>query len=139
MACRQARDSIEHLSVYPIDKSLGHQQFDAAGWRSGLQQAAVKALVNKTTTPYDPAGPMRAIVKMRTGSVATRKMAKRWGLDCRGDRIVIDAVDIHDVYLHLIRICYLTPLMEKILPFGLWMYRLWGRLGLAWVRRKMRD
>jgi len=138
VACRQARDSIPNLSVYPIDKSLGQRQFDTAGWRRGLQQAAVKALENNRTAPYDPAGPMQVSVKMRTGSIAARKMAGRWGLDCQGDRIVIDAVDIHDVYLHLIRICYLTPVTEKILPFGLWIYRLWGRLGLAWVRRKMR-
>jgi len=139
VACRQARAGIEHLSVYPIDKSLGQRQFDAAGWRSGLQQAAVKALGNNETALYEPAGPMRAIVKMRTGSIAARKMAKRWGLDCQEDRIVIDAIDIHDLYLHLIRICYLTPVMEKILPFGLWVYRLWGKMGLAWVRWRMRD
>jgi len=104
VACRQARAGIEHLSVYPIDKSLGQRQFDAAGWRSDLQQAAVKALENSEITFYDPAGPMRAIVKMRTGSIAARKMAKRWGLDCQEDRIVIDAVDIHDLYLHLYRL-----------------------------------
>jgi D-amino peptidase len=103
-----------------------------------LQQAAVKALGNNETVLYEPAGPMHAIVKMRTGSSAAPKMANRWGLDCQEDRIVIDAVDIHDLYLHLIRICYLTPVLEKMLPFGLWMYHLWGRLGLAWVRQRFR-
>jgi len=64
-------------------------------------------------------------------------MARRWGLDCRGDQIIFDVSDIHDVYLHLIRICYLTPALEKIMPLGLWIYNLWGRIGLAWVRRRV--
>ena len=137
VACRQAQASIKNISVYPIDKSVGKQLFDVATWRSGLQQAAVKALENNQTTPYEPEGPMRVIMKMRTGSIAARKMARRWGLDCRGDQIIFDVSDIHDVYLHLIRICYLTPALEKIMPLGLWIYNLWGRIGLAWVRRRV--
>ncbi|MFC1882810.1 M55 family metallopeptidase, partial [Thermodesulfobacteriota bacterium] len=139
VACRQAKVSIKNISVYPIDKSVGKQRFDVAAWRSGLQQAAVKALENDQTVPYEPEGPMRVIVKMRTGSIAVRKMARRWGLDCRGDQIVIDASDIHDAYMHLIRICYLTPVLEKTLPLGLWIYNLWGKMGLAWVRRRVRS
>ncbi len=138
VACRQARASIKDISVYPIDKSVGQQRFDVAAWRSGLQQAAVRALGNNLTTPCEPEGPMRVMVKMRTGSSAARKMAKRWGLVCRGDQIVIDAANIHDVYRHLIRICYLTPALEKILPLGLGIYNLWGMIGLAWVRRRIK-
>jgi D-aminopeptidase len=138
VACRQARTSIKDISVYPIDKSVGQQRFDVAAWRSGLQRAAVRALGNNLTTPCEPEGPMRVRVKMRTGSIAARKMAKRWGLVCRGDQIVIDAADIHDMYRHLIRICYLTPALEKILPLGLGIYNLWGMIGLAWVRRRIK-
>ncbi len=138
VACRQARASIKDISVFPIDKSVGQQRFDVAAWRSGLQQAAVRALGNNLTTPCEPEGPMRVMVKMRTGSIAARKMAKRWGLVCRGDQIVIDAANIHDVYRHLIRICYLTPALEKILPLGLGIYNLWGMIGLAWVRRRIK-
>jgi D-aminopeptidase len=138
VACKQARSSIKNISVFPIDKSVGQQQFDVAAWRSGLQQAAVKALGNSLTAPYEPEGPMRVVVKMRTGSIAARKIARRWGLDSRDDQVVIEVADIHDVYMHLIRICYLTPALEKILPLGLWIYNLWGRIGLAWVRRKIR-
>jgi len=137
VACKQAKIRIQNISVFPIDKSVGQQQFDAAAWRSGLQQAAVKALGNNLTVPYEFEGPMRVVVKMRTGSIAARKIARRWGLDCREDHVVIDAADIHDVYRHLIRICYLTPVLEKTLPLGLRIYNLWGRIGLAWVRRRM--
>ncbi len=41
--------------------------------------------------------------------------------------------------MHLIRICYLTPLVEKMLPLCLAVYNLWGRFGLAWIRRQIRD
>ena len=138
VACKQAKARIHNISVFPIDKSVGQQQFDVATWRSGLQQAAVKALANNLTAPYEPEGPMRVVVKMRAGSIAARKIARRWGLDRRDDHIVIDAADIHDVYMHLIRICYLTPTLEKTLPLGLRIYNLWGRIGLAWVRRRFR-
>ncbi len=138
VACRQAAASINNLPVHPIDKSVGQQQFDAAAWRSGLQQAAVKALGNSQTAPYLPRGPMRVLMKVRAGEQAAGKIARRWGLLCQKDQIVIDAADIHEVYMHLIRICYLTPIIEKTMPFGLWIYNFWGRLGLAWVRRQIK-
>ena len=139
IACRQAAVGIKHISVYPIDKSVGTHPFDAAVWRIGLQKESVKALENNRTVPYEPEGPMRVMVKMRTGSIAAHKMAKRWRLDWHGDQIVLEASDIHDVYLYLIRICYLTPAIEKTLPIGLWVYNLWGRIGLAWVRRQVKQ
>ena len=139
IACRQAAVGIKHISVYPIDKSVGKHQFDAAAWRIGLQKEAVKALENNRTVPYEPEGPMRVMVKMRQGSIAGHKMTKRWGLELRGDEIIINAADIHDVYMHLIRICYLTPILEKTLSLGLWMYNLWGKMSLAWVRQNMID
>jgi D-aminopeptidase len=138
VACKQARSSIKNISVFPIDKSVGQQQFDVAAWRTGLGQAAVKALENNQTAPFEPEGPMRVVVKMRTGSIAARKIARRWGLDSRDDHLVIQAASIHDVYMHMIRICYLTPALEKTLPLGLRVYNLWGRFGLAWVRRQIK-
>ena len=138
VACEQARTSIKNISVFPIDKSVGQQRFDVAAWRSGLGQAAVKALANNQTAPFEPEGPMRVVVRMRAGSIAAGKIARRRGLDCRGNQIVIDAADIQNVYMHLIRICYLTPALEKTLTLGLWAYSLWGRIGLAWVRRRVR-
>ncbi len=138
VACQQAQAGIKNISVYPIHKSFGKQRFDAAAWRSGLQQAAAKALGNHQTVPYEPQGPLRVTLKMRAGAIAARKSARRWGLDYRGDQIIFEAGDIHDVYVHLIRICYLTPLLEKTMPLGLWIYNLWGRMGLAWVRRQVK-
>lgn len=137
VACRQAKSDIKNISVYPIDKSVGQQQFGMTDWRTGLGQAAVKALGNNWTVPYLPRGPMRVVLKMRSGTHAAGKIARRWGLVCQGDQIIIDAADIHEVYLHLIRVCYLTPILEKTMPLGLWLYNLRGRLGLAWARRQI--
>ena len=137
VACSQARDSIPEISVYPIDKSAGQHRFNILEWRSGLQKAAVKALRNNLTVPFMPEGSMNIVVKMREG-VATKKIAARWGLKHRENQIVFNADDMHEVYMHLIRICYLTPAVEKTMPLGLWLYNGLGRLGLAWVRRQVK-
>lgn len=134
VACRQARAAINHISVFPVDKSIGQEHFDKTAWRSGIAQAAVAALHNNRANPFRPAGPMRVSVRMQGGSSGARKLAQRWGLVHRGDQILIDADSMYDVYMHLIRICYLTPLIEKTIPLSLWMYNLLGRIGLAWVR-----
>ena len=84
-------------------------------------------------------GPFRASVKMRDGEVIARKIANRWKFDCRTDEMVINAGDMPDLFMHLIRICYLTPLVGKMLPLSLGVYNLWGRLGLPWIRRQIRD
>jgi len=138
VACEQAVAAIENLAVYPILKAVSRQRFDVAAWRSGLAKAAVAALENGLTDPYRPDGPFRALVKMRDGEVAARKVAKRWKLDRRGNEILINAGDMQALYMHLIRICYLTPLVEKMLPLCLAVYNQWGRFGLAWIRRQIR-
>ena len=138
VACEQAAAAIKSIVVYPLDKTVGRQWFDVASWRSGLARAAAAALENNLTGPYRPAGPFRALVKMRDGEVAARKIAKRWKLDRRGNEILINAGDMQELYMHLIRICYLTPLVEKMLPLCLAVYNQWGRFGLAWIRRQIR-
>jgi hypothetical protein len=72
---------------------------------------------------------------MRDGAASAYKIARRWGYSCAGDTISITSRHFHDLYLKLIHLCYLTPWLVRILPVGLWLYRLKGRLGLAWVRR----
>ncbi len=52
----------------------------------------------------------------------------------------VQRVSVHDFHrtgyniLHFIRLCYLTPRIEKNIPAGLFLYNLLGRLGLARVR-----
>jgi hypothetical protein len=76
---------------------------------------------------------------MRDGAHAARKIANRWQLDHQNDQILINAAHIRQLYMTLIRICYLTPLVEKMLPVCLIAYNLWGRIGLAWVRRQIKN
>jgi D-aminopeptidase len=137
-ACKQARQTIADIEVYPIDKSADPQKFDKQLWRSGLGQAAAESLNNESTEEYIPKGPFSAVVHMRDGEKEAYRIAKRWGFRCEHNRIFINTEDIHQLYLNLIRICYLTPIIERILPVSLFLYNLWGRVGLAWLRRKIK-
>ena len=139
VACEQAGAVIDNISLYPIDKGTGAERFDAEAWRSGLAGAVVESLGNNQTVPYQPDGPLRAAVKMRDGVHTARKIANRWQLDHQNDRILINTAHIRQLYMTLIRICYLTPLVEKMLPVCLIAYNLWGRIGLYWVRRQIKN
>ncbi len=137
-ACAQARAAIRKIDSYPIDKSVGPELFDAYSWRSGLVSAALDSLNNIATEPHRPSGPFTAEVTMRGGENAAQKLARRWGFQQAGARIFIEAADIQRLYRDLIKLCYLTPVTEKMLPFGLFLYNLTGRFGLGWVRRRLK-
>ena len=51
--------------------------------------------------------------------------------------IFLHAADIHQLYGDLIKLCYLTPFRERILPVALLLNNLKGRIGLSWVRRRL--
>ena len=138
VACSQARKMIKHIHVYPIDKSKGPENFDIQTWRRGLTDAAVAALANDKAETYQPRGPFKAEVRMRDGEAAARKISKRWGFRNKGEIIFINTDDIQALYGQLIRQCYLTPFILKILPLALWIFNLKGRIGLAWVRRRIK-
>jgi D-aminopeptidase len=137
-ACAQARAAIRKIDSYPIDKSAGPELFDVESWRSGLVSAALHSLNNGATEPYTPHGPFQAEVTWRGGEITAQNLARRWGFDHEGARIFIESDGIHELYRDLIRLCYLTPLTVRILPFGLFLYNLTGRLGLAWARRRLK-
>jgi D-aminopeptidase len=138
VACRQARETIAGIDVYPIDKFKGPDDFDKQLWRKGLGQAAAESLKNNSTDAYKPPGTFSAVVHMRAGENETLRIAKRWGLRHRHNLIFVDTDDIHLLYLNLIRICYLTPAIERILPVALFLYNLWGRAGQLWIERKIK-
>ena len=135
-ACSQARSVISGINTCPIDKSNGRDGFDEDSWRRGLADKAVESLNNVSTIPYAPPGPFNAVITMRDGDMAAEKLARRWSLVHNGSRIFLEASNIDDLYNDLIRICYITPFIEKILPLGLFLYNLWGRFGLGWARRR---
>ncbi len=138
IACRQAQQCVANIDVYSIDKSYGVEHFDKQSWRSGLAQRAVEALNNNSTRPYLPAGPFDAVVHMRDGREAAARAAKRWGYRYEDRSIFIRTDDIHQLYLNLIRLCYLTPLLGRLMPVSLLLYNLYGRFGRLWVRRRLK-
>lgn len=139
VACKQARAVIKNIDCHPIDKSGGPDDFDFNRWRRQLTQAAVQSLTNYITAPYVPEGPFDATVTLREGKALAAKLARRWKLEQEEDQIWIHADDIHQLYLQLIRLCYLTPTAEKILPLALAAFNLRGRMGIWRARQRLRQ
>ena len=138
VACEQARAAIPTISTYSIHKIAGAAGFNVESWRAGLASAAVRSLENEQAAPYLPMGPFEVLIEMRDGEAAARAIARRWNLDRQDRRIFFTASDSRKLFMTLIRICYLSPLVEKMLPISLMAYNMWGRIGLAWVRRQVK-
>jgi D-aminopeptidase len=138
LACSQARDIIPGIQTYEIDKSCGPEQFEADKWRRGLALSATQSLINHHTAPYRPQGPFDAVVTLRDGESAARKIAGRWGFRREGMNIFIHRSTMSALYLDLVRICYLSPMIEKVLPLALTAFNWRGRAGMAWLRRRLK-
>jgi D-amino peptidase len=136
-ACRQAKNAISGIKVFPIDKFGPRHKFDVVSWRKALCRNAIKALNNQNTRPFLPKGPFNAIVNFRDGMKTAHQISKRWGFVRKRSEIQIEADTFHELYMGLIRICYLTPFIEKMLPSGLLaLYNLTGFAGLNVYHRK---
>jgi D-aminopeptidase len=138
VACAQARERIQGIHTFPIDKTVPPETLDAVRWRKGLAQTAAESLTNVSVMPYRPDGPLTAEITIRDGAAAASKMADPCGFKRIGATVRIDADDIHALYTSLIRLCYLPPLGEKTLPYSLHLYNLVGRLGRLWARRQLK-
>ena len=137
VACDQARGTIPGLHTYSIDKSVGRQEFAVEPWRQGLARAATSALHGAQTVPFEPPGPFHTKITLREGEPAAQKLAARWGFHRQGADIILHNARLGDLYLDLIRICYLTPMAERVLPLAVAASNLRGRAGLAWLRRRL--
>ena len=137
-ACRQARTVVPGVTTYALDKSRGPDGFDVQGWRQGLAKAAAGALDQQPSPVVMPEGPLHTVVTMRDGPEVAAGIARRWGLHQDNDRLRFEATDIHHLYRELIRICYLTPWIERRLHWLLPLFNLKGRLGMMWVRQQIR-
>ena len=73
------------------------------------------------------------------GSLVVGKIAERWKHEYDGDKIFLFADNMKELYDMLIRICYLTPALEKALPFGLHLYNLWGYIGQKLIRLTVKN
>lgn len=134
VACAQARDVLRGIQTCAIEKRGSERRFDREAWRKILAASAAGSLENRSSAPYRPDVPCHALVTMRDGEEAARTMARRWGFDASGDTLQIPAQSIDELYLSLIRLCYFTPFIERILPLGLMVFNAMGRAGLTWVR-----
>jgi D-aminopeptidase len=133
-ACREAAENIPGIGIYPVDKSSPLE--DKKEWRDGLASAAVLSLSNQKTVPYLLKTPCNVELNVRDGESAAEKISRRWKLDREGDILLFKADNFDDFYKILIRISYLTPVVEKILPVLLPIFNLFGRIGLSILRRK---
>jgi D-aminopeptidase len=138
VACQQAEAVIDHINCHFIDKTRGAKNFDVRTWRSELARAAVRSLDNHRAVPYVPVGPFDATVTLREGKAAAAKLASRWKLEQQDSRINIHAADIDELYLKLIKMCYLTPAATKILPLAMMAFNFWGRSGIWRARRRLK-
>ena len=138
VACAQARQLIPGIGTVAIDKRIPPKRFNAPAWRRLLASGAVAALGHRAPAPFSLPGPMHARLTMRDGARAARRIQRRWHLPRRGDQVKIEAEDIQALYLALIQVGYLTPMLAKILPLSLIVYRCLGRLGLTWAERTAR-
>ena len=75
---------------------------------------------------------------MRDGDAAAEIISRRWGFEREGAAIFLNGGELQMIYIQLIRLCYLNPFLLKILPLALFLSNLKGRVGLAWVRRRIR-
>ncbi len=138
VACQQAAAVVDNINCFPIDKSRGFERFDSRNWRSALAQAAVQSLSNRKTKAYEPAGPFDARVTLRDGETEAIKLARRWKFEQAGAQIRIQRASIHQLYMELIRLCYLTPAIEKVLPLALTAFNLKGRSGILRARLRLK-
>lgn len=138
VACDQAREAVPGISTFAIPKPTPQAPPKVQALRRSLARTAVDALENPVPPqPFCPRGPFYAEIRLRDGAAAARRVAVRWRLKRAGNTILLEAPTIQQLYADLIRICYLTPLVQAFLPLGLALHRALGIAGLAWVRQRL--
>jgi D-aminopeptidase len=138
VACKQAAAVVENINCFAIDKSQGPERFDSDSWRTSLAQSAVESLSNYKTKPHEPIGPFDARVTMRDGEAEAARLARRWKVEQVGAQIRIRSATFRQLYLDLIRLCYLTPAIEKVLPLALAAFNLRGKIGIMRARSRLK-
>lgn len=138
-ACAQAAAVIPGIGTFPVKKPAFGDEVERRTWRKAVAWSVVQRLSRDDfPPPFLPAGPFEAVLRWGEGRRAAGKIARRWGFTVRGDTILIRAETIHKLYYALIRLCYLNPAIEAMLPVCLPLYDLHGRAALQWARRQLR-
>ena len=133
-ACAHTRKSIPGIQCFEINKETFG--FSAERWRKKMASACVSGLCKAMPLLYNPQGPFQVRVSLAQGPAAASKIAHRWQLDRTGAHLEFEAMDFNDMFRQLSRLAYLSPLTERLLPVALPLYRLFGRAGQAWAKRK---
>lgn len=136
-ACSQAKERIEGINTYSINKEAGPENLEVEKWRKGLGEAVREALSIKSAKPFSMSGPFDAQITMRNGERAAAKAAQNWKLEYENDKVFFSARDFEELYLTLLRICYFPPVIEKVMSPALALYNAYGKSGLDWVRKKL--
>jgi len=138
VACDQARDALPGIVTFSMPKPTPQAQGTLQKLRRDLARAAVAAIENDAPpAPFSPRGPFYTEIRFRDGAAAAHRVQDRWQLQRAGNTILLNAATMEQLYADLIRICYLTPLMQSFLPVGLTLHRMIGLAGLAWVKSRL--
>ena len=132
-ACAEAEESIHGINIYPVIKNESGY-CDKMKTRDELALAACESLENTAVSPYLMSPPFVTELGMRDGAETAEKKGGRWKLDFTGDAITFTASDFDEFYNKLIMITYFTPLLAKVTPAALFLFNLYGRIGLTIVR-----
>ncbi|MBN2439720.1 MAG: M55 family metallopeptidase [Spirochaetales bacterium] len=138
VACEEARGVIPHILTYPIDKSIHPDNFSKEIWRQGLQKSALQSIENNRAVPFFRGGPFRAVMTMRDGPREAENLAKKWHLPCEEDKVMIESPTPDSLFNTLLKVTYLTPVIEKILSPGLSLFHLYGKAGQRWVYSRLK-
>ncbi|MBN2535948.1 MAG: M55 family metallopeptidase [Spirochaetales bacterium] len=138
IACAEAACAIPSIQTYSIDKNIKLKDFDKHTWRDGLKKASVASLFNNKAVPFTREGPFKVVLTMRDGPEAARKTGEKWHLPSCDDRVMIESGTALLLFQLLIKIAYLHPFLEKILPLALPLFHIYGKLGLNWVRKQLK-
>ncbi len=137
VACHHTLQHLEGIRCYPINKAESVKLFDANTWRQGLAKSAIAALESTECHPYQPKGPFHAQVTMRDGHSAAQTLGKRWKFPVQEDTIILECETIQQLYSNLMKLCFLTPVTEKLVYLGIHLFNARGKLGLWWARQQL--
>ncbi|MCP3954241.1 MAG: M55 family metallopeptidase [Desulfobacterales bacterium] len=139
VACDQARAAIPGIATFAVHKPFTTGGQGTEKWRQAMARAAVNSLKTQAPPPFMPIGPFQAEVRFRDGTAAARQVQTRWAFARTGNTILLEADTLANLYDDLIKIAYLTPWIQAFLPLGLFLYRILGMAGIAWVKLRLKS
>jgi D-amino peptidase len=139
VACDQARAAIPGIATFAVHKPFTTGGRGIEKWRQAMARAAVNSLKTKAPPPFLPRGPFQAEVRFRDGAQAARQVQTRWDFTRAGNTILLEADTLAKLYDDLIKIAYLTPRVQALLPLGLFLYRILGVVGITWVKSRLKS